>query len=208
MKPVPLGAIIAGGSSSRFGAPKALARIGEERIIDRVCNALAQVTPDIVTIANDPAIADSLPYDSRPDSIAGIGALAGVLTALEWAQDRGIDWALAVACDMPFLDARLLTLLVDAIGDGPQADLIAPASRGPRAIEPLCAAYRITCIDPIRTAVARGDARMIGFHADIDLRIIPMAEVEAIRDPDVLFMNVNTRDDLQRAARMIEGVGA
>jgi len=203
VSPHTLGAIIAGGASSRFGTPKALAEVDGRRIIDRVASTLAAAVPTSVLIANDPVIADALPLESRPDVVTGAGALGGVLTAALWAQETSFDWVLAVACDMPFIETALLELLVVRTAEARTADLIVPASNGPRGVEPLCAAYRTTCIAPIRASIERGDTRMIGFHREIRVSTIPLDEVIAIGDPASLFMNVNTRDDLDRASRMI-----
>jgi molybdopterin-guanine dinucleotide biosynthesis protein A len=199
----PLGAIIAGGASSRFGAPKALALLDGERIIDRVARSLAAATSATIMIANDDAIAGALPFESRPDVVTGIGALAGVCTALLWAKERSIEWIIAVACDMPFVEPALIDLLAKRCNDV-ASDVVAPASGGPRGIEPLCAAYRTTCIDSIRASIQRGDPRMIGFHRDVRVDTIPLDEVSAIGDPALLFMNVNTPADLERATAIIE----
>jgi molybdopterin-guanine dinucleotide biosynthesis protein A len=199
----PLGAIIAGGASSRFGAPKALAELDGERIIDRVARSLSSAATEIVMVANDAAIVAAVPFESRPDVVTGAGPLAGVLTALLWARERSHEWIVAVACDMPFVDPALLALLVKHTTADVAFDLVAPASDGPRGIEPLCAAYRTTCIDAIRDAIDRGDPRMIGFHRQVRVETIPIVEVEAIGEPARLFMNVNTPDDLDRATRMI-----
>lgn len=204
MKRLPLGSIIAGGASSRFGSPKALAEVGGVRIIDRVAAAIARVTPDIVVIANDAEIAGAVPFETRSDVIAGAGVLAGVLTALLWAQERSIDWILSVACDMPFLRPELLQLIAGRTLDA-DADLIAPESDGPRGLEPLCAAYRTTCIEPIRSALDRGDPRMIGFHADVTVQILAMREFTSFGEPGILFMNVNTPAELQRAEEIARG---
>jgi molybdopterin-guanine dinucleotide biosynthesis protein A len=122
---------------------------------------------------------------------------------LLWAQERSTDWIIAVACDMPFVEPALLELLADGCRSN-AADVIAPASRGPRGLEPLCAAYRTTCIESIRASIERDDPRMIGFHRDVRVDTLPLDQVSAIGDPDVLFMNVNTPADLERAAAMIE----
>ena len=192
-----LGAIIAGGASTRFGSPKALAEIAGERIIDRVVASLRSVTPEIVVIANDATVAEAVSLPSRPDAIAGAGALGGVYTALLWAEERGFAGILATACDMPFLNAALLRSLIDRAARG--FDVVLPQSGGRRASEPLCAFYSTACAGPIRSAIDRGDRRMIAFHGDVELELVPLHEVSRFGDPEVLFMNVNTEADLERA---------
>jgi molybdopterin-guanine dinucleotide biosynthesis protein A len=203
-----LGAIIAGGRSTRFGAPKALAMVAGQRIIDRVAASLESVTTDIVVIANDDTIAAALTWPSRPDVVADAGALGGLLTGLLWAQERGLSGIIAVACDMPFVPPSLLETLRDRARRSPAPDVVVPCSNGPRGIEPLCAFYSVSCLAPIHAAIDRDDARMIGFHRDVRVDRIPIDEVTAIVDPDTAFMNVNTREDVERAeelARAIHG---
>jgi molybdopterin-guanine dinucleotide biosynthesis protein A len=192
-----LGAIIAGGASTRFGSPKALAEIGGVRAIDRVAAALhaALMHGDIIAIVNDPEIARVLDMPHRADERPGAGALSGLHTALLEARARGRRGILAAGCDMPFLSPSLLRLLLES----DTADAVLPESEGPRGVEPLCAWYGVSCIAAIETALDRGDARMIGFHRDIAVRRIPLEIVRAHGDSALLFMNLNTPADLQTA---------
>jgi molybdenum cofactor guanylyltransferase len=197
------GAVIAGGRSVRYGEPKALARVGGRRIVDRVIDALYEVVDDIVLIANDPAITRVVALPSVPDAVADIGALGGILTALRWAKARNDATILAVACDMPFLSPALLRLLVARQEEPDNPDAVLPESGGPRGIEPLCALYATTCLPAVEAAVARGDRRMIGFHDDIRLAIVPATAVRRFGDPARLFLNVNTPGDRDEAERLV-----
>jgi molybdopterin-guanine dinucleotide biosynthesis protein A len=195
-----LGAIIAGGASVRFGSPKALAEVGAVRVIDRVARALVAAhiaNEDIIAIVNDPVIAASIVLPHRPDVITGAGALGGVHAALLWARERDMPGILAVGCDMPFLSAALLSHLLTS-GSG-NDDIVIPESEGRRGIEPLCAVYRTTCLEPIERALARGDARMIAFHVDVSIRRIPLATVRTFGEPARMFMNLNTEADRSAA---------
>ncbi len=211
----PFGAILAGGESSRYGSPKALARVGGVRIIERVAGALRVVTTDLVLLANEPALFDDLRLPTRRDLHPGLGALGGIHTALAWAREAGRPGVLAVACDMPFPSSPLLRRLAElAFGeeDGPPEgaprpeapDVVVPESPGRRGIEPLFAAYGVRCLDAIEARIAAGDHRMIGFHADVRVRRIALAEVEAMGDPARMFLNVNTPAERERAERMEE----
>jgi len=202
-----LGAIIAGGRSTRYGEPKALATVGGERIIDRVVHALQNVTPDCVMIANSPEIACATTLPSRPDAVADAGALGGIYTALLWARDEGRRGVLAVACDMPFLSTSLLAelLLRASPLDRAGPDVVVPESGGRRSIEPLCAWYGTSCLQAVSDAVGRGDHRMIGFHDDVRVERVPLADVRRFGDPGVLFLNVNTREDRELAERLASG---
>lgn len=202
-----VGAVIAGGRSVRYGAPKALAEVAGARIVDRVLAALGEAVRESVLIANDPALAAEVALPARADAIEGLGALGGIHAALQWAAERGAPGILAVACDMPFLSAALLSRLLERAAAEDPPDVVLPASRGPRGIEPLCAYYGVGCIAAIERAVGRDDRRVIGFHGDVRVEILPVAEVETFGDPDVLFLNVNTRED-RAAAERIAAAGA
>ena len=44
-----------------------------------------------------------------------------------------------------------------------------------------------------------GDLKAISFHGDVRVGIVPLDQVRGFGDPDELFFNVNTPDDLARA---------
>ncbi|HSH46284.1 MAG TPA: molybdenum cofactor guanylyltransferase [Longimicrobiales bacterium] len=207
----PLGAILAGGESRRYGAPKALAEVGGARIIDRVIVALGAVCDDLVLIANEPELFADLALPTRPDDRPGLGALGGIHTALRWAVEEGRPGVLAVACDMPFLSVALLERLREgafgtATPDGP--DLVVPASRSRRGVEPLCAAYGTGCLPAIEAEFGRGESHIVGFYDDVSVDRIPLEEVARLCDPAVAFMNVNTREERDRADALVSGSGS
>lgn len=206
----PFGAILAGGENSRYGAPKALAPVGGVPIVERVAAALRQVTPDLVVSANEPGLFTSLGVPIHPDERPGLGPLGGIHTALLRAQEAGRLGILAVACDMPFPSVALLkrmAALAFPVADGGETpDLALPSSPGPRGVEPLFAAYRTSCLPAMGAALERGDRRMIGFHHAVSVHTLSRQEVEALCDPAVAFLNVNTPEDRERAERLAGGV--
>lgn len=193
-----LGAILAGGASSRFGGVKALAEVGGRRIIDRVREAVAEAARDVVLIANEPAALGDVDLPVRPDRAGGMGPLAGIETALRWAMELGRPGALVVACDLPFVSAPLLRDLVRHAAAG-DADLVVPASAGRREMEPLCAWYSVRCLDAVERALASGERSLVALAASVRAERIALADVRRFGDPDVLFLNVNTPADLRRA---------
>jgi molybdopterin-guanine dinucleotide biosynthesis protein A len=197
-----IGAIIAGGRSIRYGAPKALVEVGGKRVVDRVIRALQCVVADddVVVIANDSALGDAIGLPFRGDVLQDAGAVAGVHAALVWAAERGRRGVVAVACDMPFLNDSLLREIVarsDAV------DAVLPESTGPRGVEPLCAYYAVSCIAEIERAAARGDARMIGFHGGITVARVPLDVVRSCGAVDIMFRNLNTPADRTEAERLL-----
>lgn len=189
------GVVLAGGQASRYGGrPKGLERVHGERVIDRVARVLGAVTDSLLLIANDPAAAEWLPGvrvagDVRP----GIGSLGGIHAALVHAKTAVI----VVAWDMPFVPEGLLAEL-RALGEG--ADVVAPESGSSRrGLEPLCAYYSPACIAPIECSIDADDRRVIGFFEQVRVARIPAEKVRKYGDPDRLFMNVNSPDELALA---------
>ncbi|HEX2093761.1 MAG TPA: molybdenum cofactor guanylyltransferase [Longimicrobiaceae bacterium] len=197
----PLAAVLAGGESRRFGSPKALARVGGERVVDRVLHALRGVPAEPVLIVNRPELFGDLGIPVRPDRVAGAGALAGIHAALCWAEEAGRPGALCVACDLPFLDPALLRRILEIASSEP-ADAVVPESTGRRGVEPLCAYYRVTCRAAAEEMLARGDRQLLGLLGRIRARRLPLAEVTQLGEPEILFLNVNTPDDHRRAEEL------
>jgi len=194
-----LGAILAGGMSRRFGAPKALAEVGGRAIVARVRDALAAAVHDVVLIANEPKLYAHLDLPIRGDDVPGLGAIGGVRKALAWAREERRAGALCVACDMPFVSAELLRLIA-ARAEATKADAVVPESGGRRGMEPLCSWYSVACIPAIDGLISRGGGAAMGALLErIGEERIPRAEVARIGNPDVLFLNVNTAEDHWRA---------
>jgi molybdopterin-guanine dinucleotide biosynthesis protein A len=198
----PFGAIMAGGQNTRYGDLKALAPVGGHAIIERVLRSLRAVLPDVILIANDAEAYRGVELRTRPDQVSGQGALGGLHSALTWAREEGRSGILAVACDMPFVSAGLLRHLLDVADADNTADLVIPESGSRRGLEPLCAYYSVRCLPPVETMLQQGDSRMIGFHSQVNVRRIPLAEVRQFGDPETLFMNVNTPEERVLAERI------
>jgi len=202
--PVP-GAILAGGASRRFGSPKALATVDGVRIIDRVRSALATAVDEMVLIANEPHLFADLGLPIRADRVPGLGPLAGIEAALRWAAERGGAGALCVSCDLPFASAGLLRALAER-GDGAHA--VVPESPRGHGIEPLCAWYPVAALPAVERALDSDDRSLRALLSSVETVRVPLEVVRRFGDPDVLFFNVNTRDDLARAEELARRIDA
>ena len=189
------GAILAGGGATRFGGkPKGLESVGGERILDRLVTVMSAAFGTApLLVANAPDAANWRP-DLRtvPDVRPGLGSLGGIYTAVVEAPAPVV----CVAWDMPFISESLVRALADRLD---RHDAILPESSGRRGVEPLCAAYGPACRDAIADSLTAGNLRAIGFHDRIRVGILPLSEVRALADPELLFFNVNTADDLAKA---------
>jgi molybdopterin-guanine dinucleotide biosynthesis protein A len=194
--PAVLGAILTGGASTRLGEDKAVVSLEGRRVIDRVRESLSRVVSEIVVVGRtggENPLPD-LPFVA--DRTSERCALAGVVTALGEAGSRRL---VLTACDHPFLRPEVLALLVARAG---AADVRLPLVSG--RLAPLVAVY-----EPgrAREALARrleaGRRPLIRALNELDLDIVPEAEIRAV-DPDLRsFLNLNTPADLARARRLV-----
>lgn len=192
------GAILAGGGATRFGGrAKGLELVGGERILDRLVRAFESALGELPLLVANAPDAESWRADLRAvsDVQPGYGALGGIYTAVITAPAPVV----CVAWDMPFVSDSLIQRLAEGLE---QYDAMLPQSDGRRGVEPLCAAYGPACRDAIAASLAAGDLRAIGFHDRIRVGILPLEQVRALADPDLLFFNVNTADDLARADQL------
>ena len=192
------GAILAGGGATRFGGrPKGLEVVGGERILDRLARLMTDALGEPpLLVANAPDAPGWRP-DLRTvsDSKPGYGALGGIYTAVLSAPAPVV----CVAWDMPFVSEPLLQALADGLTT---YDAILPESGGRRGVEPLCAGYGPACAEAIAASLDQGDLRAIGFHGRIRVGTLSLDQVEALADPELVFFNVNTAEDLTRADQL------
>ncbi len=192
------GAILAGGGATRMGgAPKGLLEVGGQRILDRLVASFETALGGFpLLVANAPTAATWRPeLRVVADRHPGSGSLGGLLTAVLEAPAPVV----CVAWDMPFVPAPLIAALAEGLGN---ADVCIPASGGRRGLEPLCAGYGPRTGPAMAEALDRGDLRAIAFHAAVRVAVIPDALVRRFGEPERLFFNVNTADELRQANEM------
>ncbi|HET9491162.1 MAG TPA: molybdenum cofactor guanylyltransferase [Methylomirabilota bacterium] len=191
------GVIQAGGKSTRMGGrPKALMDLGGRRIIERVMRALESAVDDVLVVTNTPELYGFLGVPMVPDVYPDHGSLGGIYSGLKAASG---DAAFTVACDMPFLRPEIVRMVVERAGAG---DVVIPRVHG--LYETLHAAYRKTCLPPMQERLNRGRLKIIDFFDAV--QVVPIEEDELGRygDPDIVFMNVNTPQELERARALAE----
>src|SRR6185295_4885070 len=97
--------ILAGGASRRMGTDKSQLLIDRQTFAERISETLFKLT-DSVTLVGRELENSSLP--SVADVYPQWGALGGLHAALSACRR---DWAIVVACDLPFVTAGLFSSL-------------------------------------------------------------------------------------------------
>ena len=188
-------AIIAGGQSRRMGRDKAFVQLGGASLIQHVISRSADLNQsETILITNKPQEYAHLGLPMYADAMPGKGALGGIYSALLHAKH---DYALALACDMPFINADLLRYMVGLIDA--DTDIIVPRVAGyPQGMH---AIYRKTCLAPIRQQLQANRLKIIGFYDSMRVRYLDKDEYAAFDPQGLSFTNLNTPQELEAARR-------
>ena len=194
-----IGAIIAGGRSTRFeGEPKGLLTVGGRRIIDRVAFALREVCSEVILVSSIPGAAEWLPgVQVVPDNWVTRGSLVGVHAALRHTNEP----TLIVAWDMPFVAAEVLRLLCERSTHSHFATV--PVLGGQ--FEPFCAVYTPKCLPWIEAALDANEMRLTRVLESLpELERVTEAELAPMGNPRTIFFNVNDAAGLSQARGLCE----
>lgn len=199
-----LAVVLAGGLARRLGGgDKCLLPLGGRPILDHVLERLAgQAGQILINAPGDPARFARWGLPVAEDAIPGFGGpLVGVLTALEWARAQA-PWVadvVSVPGDGPFLPPDLTCRLLEARAAA-GAEL-AQAASGGRA-NPVVALWPVMIAAELRRAITQERIAKV----DLFARRHRLAVAEFPAEPADPFLNVNTRDDLVAAERLLKAI--
>jgi molybdopterin-guanine dinucleotide biosynthesis protein A len=199
------GFILVGGASRRMGQDKAHLRLGPKTMLERVGAELAPVTSSVTLVGSPQAyVGHSLP--TVPDVYEKWGALGGIHAALSAVKT---DWAIVVACDLPFVTRDLFVRLKSLIDESPNEfiDAIVPLQPDGRP-QPVCALYRReTCLPEIVRLISAGEHTPRALLASVRTRYVQFEELNDLPGAENFFINLNTPEDFERAKRLAETGG-
>jgi molybdopterin-guanine dinucleotide biosynthesis protein A len=185
------GWLLVGGLGRRFGSEKHRIRLGRETLLDLNLRLLRSVADEVGVVVNAEQTGLDLGKARLVTDIhPRIGPLGGILTGLVNSRTK---YNLFIACDMPFLTKKTLTLLGERCAGH---DVTIPC-RGERC-EPLVAVYSKACLDVIEAQRKNGRYRL--------LDLLPKLKVGLVRDPlfetdAKIFTNINTPQEYAEARR-------
>lgn len=190
------GVLLAGGRSVRFGgSPKGLAAFGAGRLTDAPLRALSACCDDVLIAANDAEAASWFPgLRVVHDAVPGLGALGALATALRAADGRTV---VVCAWDLPFITAEVLREVGAALAAGARCCVPQHADG---TLEPLVAAYDASCAADAETLLAGGERAAHALRDRVRGARWMIADQPTSLVDDLTFFNVNTPNDLQRAA--------
>ncbi len=190
-----LGAVLAGGAGRRFGAPKGGVSVAGRSLVARAVSVLDPLCAETVVVSGRPVPVDGV--EVVPDRVSGCGPLGGLDTAVQEAEERGLDAVLLLACDLPLMTTRVLGDVAAALDEHPA---VAPSLDG-RRIETLCSAWSTTVASAIHSELQAGHLALHDVFARVGGHVLSPDEIGS---PSAeTFLNVNTREDAARAAALM-----
>ena len=194
--------VVAGGLSRRLGQDKRRLRLWGESgptLLEHTVSVVAQLCGDVVVVLNDPEAWSNLPARFAADVYPDGGALGGIYSGLLAAQ---YDYALVVACDMPFLHLGLLRAMLVRPRD---YDALVPRSlrpgttRNTLGVESLHAIYSKVCLEPMRATLESGRRQVAAFFPQVRVAYVEPEETRRFDPAGGSFMNVNTPEQMASA---------
>jgi molybdenum cofactor guanylyltransferase len=172
------GVLLVGGASSRFGSPKALARLGDETLAERGWRVLGELCEERLAVGKR-AEGLPLPFELVDDGSDVRAPIAGLAAALAVASH---DLSVVLPVDCPLVTAELLGSLADACTD--RADAAVPQTG------PLPGAYRRSATPALEAALGAGRLALRDVLAGLRVEVVDC-------DP-TLLANINTPEELRQ----------
>jgi molybdenum cofactor guanylyltransferase len=185
--------VLAGGRSSRMGAPKALLRFDGEPLIVHVVAMLRRLFAAVVVVAAPDQELPSLPVTLVRDEVAFQGPVGGILYGL---RATGAEVSFVTACDSAFLSPRLISHLLTQIS---QHDVVVPHWQG--RLQPLHAVYRRSLLPVLEARLARGELRLASLFDTVRIRRIDEDEIRLFDPEGWSLFNMNTPADYAEALK-------
>jgi molybdopterin-guanine dinucleotide biosynthesis protein A len=187
------GIVLAGGRSRRLGTDKAGLTFEGRLLLETVIERLSGVCSEVIVASGRSAEGRKTPRPVRfvADLTPGRGPLAGVQAGLAAAT---AEFALVVACDMPFLNPHLLSYMA-SLPRRYQALVPRAAGRW----HPAHAIYARSCLPVIEELLAKRNSSMRELLSRLDVRELSEEELRRYDPEGLSLFNVNEPQDLERA---------
>ena len=183
--------VLAGGRSSRMGQAKALLPFDGRPLIAHIVSTLRQLFADVIVVASPDQSLPELDAVVAHDEVAYQGPVGGITYGLR-ASARDVNFV--TSCDSAFLNAELISYLVEQIAD---CDVVVPHWQG--RFQPLHAVYRRDVLPLLEAQLERGELRPVFLFDKVRTRRISEAEVRRFDPEASSFFNMNTPEDYAAA---------
>ncbi len=172
-----------------MGQNKAFIQIGGKPIIHRIHSLFQKLFKEVIIVTNQKELFSGLNAKIYEDLIPNRGAIIGLYTGLFYSS---FQYSFCVACDMPFLNEKVIRYLISNIED---EDVILPKTYD--GFQPLHAIYSKNCQEAIKKILNEGKNKILDFYPLVKVKIIEEDKFKNL-DPELKsFININTPEELK-----------
>ena len=194
-----LGVVLAGGKSQRFGEDKTQVKLNNKILIDYILSEMIDQFNEILIISNNQIkFKHSTKISIIKDIIEGLGPLGGILTAMKWIKNNKKDykWISTFPSDTPFFTKNELKIFYEKINIK-KNKLFFIKNKNTR--HNIFGLWSMDLLDKLESDIQKGERKVELWADSVDVEIINVDYKE--KDP---FFNINTKEDLEKAYKMIE----
>lgn len=186
-----IGIVLSGGASRRMGADKAFLKLAGIPMIEHVLRALREVCDRVIIVTKRPHLYAGFRAEVVADADDRQGPLMGIYSGLLRSRD---EYNFVAACDMPFLNPRLISFMRDAaVGH----DIVVPAAGA--LVEPIHAVYSRGVLPLIEERIRRDEQQIRGLFRDARVRYVTEEEIDRLDPGKRSFVNINTPREYEEA---------
>lgn len=191
-----LGAILAGGKSTRMGTEKALLPLKGRPMIQYVSDALSSLFSEVVVVGGSKDTYSFLELEVVSDVFEGCGPLGGIQAALNRARPLPV---FVLSCDTPFIPVELIEYLLSFKSAAPTTIAISDC-----VLQPLCGLYDSTALGAVEHDLQEGKYSVLKTILNIDHTAVPITPDLPFFTPQI-FWNVNRPEDYRLLSTISNG---
>ena len=178
-----------------MGTDKSQLLIENQTFVARIADSLLTITDSVRLVGGR----ENSKLAVVPDIFPQWGALGGLHAAVTACRR---EWAIVVACDLPFVTAELCFRLASLREN---YDAVVPIQEDGRP-QPLCAFYRAeTCARWATELIEAGRRRPLDLLESVNTRRVEFAEIANLAQAERFFVNINTPEDYDGVLRAPNG---
>ena len=194
-----LGVVLAGGKSQRFGEDKSQVKLHGKILIDYILSEIIDQFEEILIVTNNEIkFKFSKKISITNDLIEGVGPLGGILTAMKWIKknNKNYKWISTFPSDTPFFTKNELQIFYKKI-DIQKSRLFFIKNKQTR--HNIFGLWSMDLMEKLDNDLKKGERKVEVWADTAGVEIINI-EYEK-KDP---FFNINTKEDLEKAYKMLE----
>lgn len=197
------GIILSGGKSVRMGTNKALMKIGNETIIEKIVRLIRPLFPTILLSANTPEEYAFLNLPVIRDEFFELGPLAGIHSALRHAATKKI---FVLSCDIPLMKRNIINYLCTYPST---ASVVIAQADG--FLQPLCGVYDVSLLSPLTQFLqehsqpelhGKKNCRIAAFLKTVETEVLDIAATFSGYEEGTFF-NMNNREEFEEITKRI-----